>query len=135
MSKFIEFCSALQDKIKDSYEQGVTTEAAERLAGEFLNAQLVVAEELREADLDSRMKKTGVKAIRAIVYMEAATKDTKKPSDVLLEHLINSSELVVLEQKKYDEAEVLRDSLQNYFNIFKEAHIHFRSIAKGSFGG
>lgn len=133
MNKFIKFCDTLQEKIKDSYESGVTAEAAERLAGEFLHAQLVVAEELRQADLDSRMRKSGVKAVRAIIYMEAATKSEKKPSDVLLEHHVNSNELVILEQKLYDEAEVHHIALENYYNIFREAHIFFRGIARGNF--
>lgn len=127
--------SLLVEEIQRSYEEGVTVEYAERLAGKFLHAQLAVADQLRVADLDCRMRKTGVKAIKAAIYMEAATKDPKKPSDTLLENVVNQNKLVIDEQKTLDEYEVDRDLLQNYFNIFKEAHIHFRSIAKGSFGG
>jgi len=125
----------LEEKIKKSYEQGVTMEEAERLAGEFLGAQIVVAEELREHDLNSRMRKSGLKALKAGVYLENALKDAKKPSDVLLQNIVDFDKLVQSEQRLFDEAEVERDYLQNIYSICKEAHIHFRGIAKGSFGG
>lgn len=125
----------LEDKIKDSYENGVTVEAAERLAGEFLVAQMSLAEDLRKADLNSRMHKAGVKSIKAAVYMDAATKTEKKPSDTLLDNLVNLNEIVQKEQQSFDEAEAEHDYLRNIYGILREAHIHFRSIAKGAFNG
>lgn len=130
---FEAFLVRLTAKITDAYTVGVTLEEAEKLACEFLAAQIEVAETLRDADLDSRMKKSGVKAVRAAVYMEAATKGEKKPSDVLLEAHVNMNDLVAGEQRAFDEAEVERDRLQNYLNIFRDAHIHFRAVAKGRF--
>lgn len=132
--KFAALCEQLTNKIKGAYEEGVTIERAESLASEFLYAQIQVAYLLKVYDLDSRMKKTGLKAIKAAVYMEAATKDPKKPSDVLLQNMVDMNEIVVGEQKSFDEAEVEKDNLYNYLNIFKEAHIHFRGISKGRFG-
>lgn len=108
-------------------------EAAEKLAGKFLIAQIRTSEELKKADLDARMKKTGVKAIKAAVYMEGATKGERKPSDTLLEATVNLDKMVQEEQGRLDEAEVARDELEHYYNVFREAHIHFRSVAKGSF--
>lgn len=134
-TEFTQLCDTLTDDIKNSYEQGVTMEEAEKLAGKFLHAQLMVAEQLRVADLDSRMKKSGLKAVKAAVYMQEATKTDKKPSDSFLQAKVDMDEIVTGEQKVFDEAEVLRDSLSNYMNIFKDAHIHFRSIAKGAFSG
>lgn len=132
---FKELCKSLEGKIQESYEQGVTLESAERLAAEFLHAQISVSAELKKADLDSRMRKSGVKAIRAAIYMEAATKDTKKPSDVMLEAIVNMNELVIGEQKSFDDAEAEKDSLERYYNIFREAHIHYRNVSKGRFDG
>ncbi len=123
----------LKEIIKDTYERGVTLEEAEKLAGRFLHAQMLVAEELQKADLDSRMKKSGTKAIKAAVYLEFATKDPKKPSDVLLSALVDTNEMVQKSQQFLDEAEVSRDDLQNHLSIFKEAHLHFRAISKGRF--
>ena len=130
---FKELCEHLENKIQDSYNNGVTSEQAEALAGEFLYAQLQVSSELKKADLDSRMRKTGVKAVRAAIYMDAATKTDKKPSDVLLEAVVNQNEVVQGEQNAFDKAEVSRDELSRLFSVFKESHIHFRGIAKGRF--
>lgn len=125
----------LTGKIKDAYESSVTVEEAEKLAAEFLHAQLQVAAELEKLDLDSRMRKNGVKAVRAAIYLDECGKTDKKPSDTFLQAKVDSNELSVNEQTGYDEAESKRSSMQNYFGIFKDAHIYFRGIAKGSFNG
>lgn len=123
----------LEADIRNAYEEGVTIDQAERLAAKFLHAQMQVSAQLTAADLDARMKKSGVKAIRAAIYLEEAKKGDKKPSDVMLEALINRNDLVTGEQQAFDEAEVSRDQLQHYMNVFKEAHIYFRGISKGRF--
>lgn len=129
----LSLCNMLADKIKSSYEDSITMEMAENLAGEFLCAQIQISAELRNADLDARMKKNGLKQVKAAVYLNKATETDKKPSDVLLQAVVDRDEIVAGEQKSFDEAEVDRDMLQNYLSIFKDAHIHFRSIAKGRF--
>lgn len=126
---FEELTSAIQN----SYEDGVSIEQAEKLAAKFLHAQILVSNELSKLDLDARMRRTGVKAIKAAVYHEEATKGDKKPSDAFLQSLVDKSQEVILAQDDYDKAEVEKDSLQNYFNIFKEAHIFYRGISKGRF--
>lgn len=135
MSKFEQFCKNLENKIIATYEEGVSLTEAEKLAGEFLHAQIVVSNELKKADLNSRMRKTGLKALRSALYLDAATKSDKKPSDTYLDNVITSNELVSGEQNALDTAEVERDDLERYYNIFQNAHIHYRGIAKGSFGG
>lgn len=123
----------LTNDIKRAYEDGVTLDQAEKLAAKFLNAQIEVTEALRGLDLDVRMKKTGLKAIKAAVYMNNATKSDKKPSDVLLQAMVDMDELVCENQKSFDEAEVNKQALENYYNIFREAHLYFRGISKGRF--
>lgn len=132
---FQNLCKELEIKIQNSYTRGVTLEIAEQLAGEFLHAMLQTSEQLKKADLDSRMRKTGVKAVKAAIYMEAATKDPKKPSDVMLQAIVDMNEIVQKEQNDYDSAEVEKEDTERYFNIFKEAHVYFRTIAKGRFDG
>lgn len=132
---FKEYCLQLEADIEVSYQSGVTASKAEELAGKFLGAQLSVSRELAKADLEARMRKTGLKAIRAAAYMDAATKDPKKPSDTMLENIVARNDYVGVEQQKYDEAEVLKAELERYYNVFAQAHIHFRTIAKGVFGG
>lgn len=133
MESFKKFLERLQDKIKASYEEGVTIENAEKLAGEFLYAQMVLSTQLKTADLDSRMRKSGVKAVRAAVYMDACSKSDKKPTENALENTMNTNEIVQAEQDALDKAEVERDDLKRYYDIFREAHIYFRGIAKGNF--
>lgn len=125
----------LTNKIKDSYETGVTMEEAEKLAGEFLHAQLEVASQLKVADLDARMRRSGVKAVKAGVYLDAVQKSDKKPSDVMLTAIVDTDETVKTEQDAYDASEVDKDYLENVLNILRDAHIHFRTIAKGNFNG
>lgn len=134
MSEFRQFCKKMEISIVDAYETGITINEAERLASEFLYAQLQVSDELKKADLSARMRKSGVKAIKAAVYMEAATKDPKKPSDVMLQAIVDLNELVLTEQQAFDEAEVELAELERLYSVFQNAHIHFRTIAKGSLG-
>lgn len=125
--------SELTSIIQQAYESSVTIQEAEKFAALFLHAQIQVGDELSKADMDSRMRKNGLKAVKAAVYMEAATKTEKKPSDVMLEAVVNMNELVTGEQEGFDRAEVERDRLQNLLNVYRDAHIYFRALAKGRF--
>lgn len=133
VTDFEKLCKSLEDKIQKSYEQGTTLEEAEKLASEFLYAQLQISTELKKSDLTSRMRKSGVKAVRAAVYAEMCSKADKKPTESALDHAINANELVNSEQDALDIAEVERDNLERYYNVFGNAHIHFRAVAKGRF--
>ncbi len=133
MDKRIQtLCYSLEAKIQAAYEESITIEEAEKLAAEFLHAQLRVAEALRVASLDARMRKQGVKAIRAAMYLEEVRKTEKKPSDVMLDALVTSNEIVGGEQTAFDTAEVEAEALQNYLRIFEAAHVFFRQISKAS---
>lgn len=128
-----ELIKRLETKIKDSYEQGVTADEAEKLASEFLHAQMMIAAELRNLDLDARMKKSGVKAIRAAIYLDICSKADKKPTESQIAALIDTDKVVGTEQQAFDQAEVDRNELERYYDIFGNGHIHFRTVAKGSF--
>lgn len=128
-----DFCEVLENHIISAYEEGCTLEEAEKLAAKFLHGQMVVSGSLREADLSSRMRKSGLKAVRAAVYTDIKSKGEKLTVDAL-EHSLNMSDLVSAEQDALDAAEVDRDELKRYYDIFQNAHIYFRGIAKqGSF--
>src|SRR5262245_31155706 len=100
----------LESEIKDAYEgSGKTVEEAEKLAAKFLHAQMQISSELKTSDLDTRMKKAGVKAIRAQMYLEEVSKSEKKPSDTLLDQVLNSNNIVVAAQSDFDEAEASRE--------------------------
>lgn len=135
MSEFKSLISKLQDKITASYESGVTLIEAERLAAEFLSAQISISTELASKSLDSRMRKSGLKSIRAAVYLESSSKGDKKPTEAALSATVDSHTVVIQEQDGLDTAEVEVDELQRLYSIFTNAHIYFRGVAKGNFSG
>jgi hypothetical protein len=134
MNNFDQVCEELAQDIQNSYVDHMTMDKAEKLASKFLHVLMQVSEEIRKADMDARMKKTGLKAIKASMYMEAATKGDKKPSDTFLDALI-TKEMDGSYQNQLDEAEAYLDKLNNYYQIFTQAHIHYRQISKASFAG
>jgi len=123
----------LEQIIIDSYESGITLDEAEKLAGRFLAAQIEVSRELQVADLNSRMRKSGVKAIRAAVYTSTIQQADKRPTEAALDHTLNMDELVLTEQKEFDTTEANKAELERMYSIFQNAHLHFRAIAKGRF--
>jgi hypothetical protein len=129
---FQELCSNLEAKIINSYEQGVTLEEAERLAGEFLGAQLRVSAELKNKDLDSRMQKTGLKSIKAHVYMDCNKSETKL-TEAGKSATVDNNEEVINAQHNLDISEVDKAELERYYDIFLNAHIFFRGVSKGRF--
>ena len=123
----------LEADITSAYEGSVTVDDAEKLAAKFLAAMMKLTAMLKKVDLDSRMKKSGLKAVKAAIYMAEATKTDKKPSDTMLGAMVDRSPLVQTSQSELDTAECSREELERYFSIFKEAHVYFRGIAKGKF--
>lgn len=132
---FSKYCQSLETKIQATYEEGVTMETAERLAAEFLGAMMKVSAELKNLDLDARMRKSGVKAVRASVYLEIVQKNEKKPTETQIASMIDTDKLVSQEQDGLDKAEVERDDLKRYYDIFQNAHVFYRGVAKGNFNG
>jgi ERCC4-type nuclease len=135
MTKFKDLCAELEEQIVASYEDGVSMEQAEKLAAKFLHAQMIVSGELKKADLDSRMRKNGVKSIRAAIYLDIVQKADKKPTEAQIGAMIDTDSLVAGEQRSFDEAEANRDEMERYYGIFQNGHIYFRGIAKGNFNG
>lgn len=119
--------------ITEAYESAVMMSDAELHAARFLGMQMLVADELAKADLDSRMRKNGVKALKAAIWFDAATKDEKKPSDKQLDATVDKDPKVQDEQRAYDGADARREALYNWLGILKDGHIFFRGIAKGKY--
>jgi hypothetical protein len=135
MSKLHKDLDDLKSQVEKAYSHGVSIEDAERFAAKCLSAQITIAEELITADLDARMKKNGVKAIKAAIWHEAATKDEKKPSDKMLDSIVDMNKLVQDEQAGFDRADAEKDNLNVLLGIFRDAHIYFRSISKNAYNG
>ncbi len=132
---FHEKCKQLEAKIIQTYTTGVSLEEAEKLAAEFLSAMLMVSDELKKADLSARMRKTGVKAVRAALYQDAVKGQDKRPTVDAINYFIDSSDTYISEQNGYDEAEVDKASLDRYYDVFNNAHIFYRGVSRGNFGG
>jgi len=124
---------ALQEIIKQAYESEVTVSEAEKHAARFLEAQITISSALKECDLDCRMRKTGLKTLKSAIYLKEARSGEKKPSDVMIEAVINQDKLVASAQDELDAVEVTRNEFQSHYEICREGHIFFRGIAKGRF--
>lgn len=133
MTNFEKLCKGLEEKIQAAYTEGLTLNEAEKLAGEFLHGMIAVSSELKSADLSARMRKSGLKAVRAGLYLKTIQNKEKKPTEATLAAMVDSDPVVQGEQDAYDTAEVDRDALERYYNIFKEAHVWARGISRGKF--
>jgi hypothetical protein len=127
----------LRQLISSAADQGTSMQEAEKYAAQFLDAQLALSEELQTAELDRRMRKRGLKALKSAVRTNAirTAEGSRKPTEGVLDDIVNMDELVSGEEASFDEAEVKADALERDYNVFKDAHIYFRGVAKGSFGG
>lgn len=130
---FKQLCAELEITIQEAYASGVSLDEAERLAAKFLHAQIMVSVELKNADLDARMRKAGTKGVKAAVYLGEVSKSDKKPTEAMLAALIDTNTDVMEEQQALDEAESLKADLERYYEIFREGHIYMRGISKGRF--
>ena len=128
---FKERCAELETIIQNSYTEGVTLDEAEKLAGNFLHAQLQVSAQLTTVDLDARTRKSGLKAVRAAVYLNILQTSDKKPTEAQMAATIDTDGLVSSEQTAYDSAEVSKAELERYLDIFNQAHVYFRQISRG----
>ncbi len=128
---FKEFCTELEEKVINSYSNGVSLDEAERNAGQFLHATMVVGAELTRADLDARTRKSGVKGIRAAIYLDIVQTTDKKPTETAIDSMITVNKLVAAEQKALDSAEVRKAELERLYDIFNQAHVYFRQMSRG----
>lgn len=133
MDEFKTTINSVKEQIEASYEKGMTVSEAEVFATKLLGYMMQLSEAIRSADLDCRMRRAGLKAIRAAMYLEFAAKGDKKPSDVMLDHMINSNPLVQGEQERFDNAEVNKEEIERNFKIFELAHQHFKKMGQGAF--
>ena len=133
MNKLEKELTELKDIITKAYEEGVTIPQAEKLAAKTLVARMALADAIQTLDLDARMKKHGAKAIRGEVYLTEVKAHEKKPTESALESAVNLNDQVLEAETSFAEAETSKNRLSIYEDVVKDAHIYFRTIAKGSF--
>lgn len=126
-----QFYKDLEQEIINSYTEGVTLDQAEKLAGRFLHAQLSVSHDLSVSGLDARMRKTGVKAVKAGIYLDICQKSEKKPTEAQIEAQIQTNPLVQTQQNELDAAEVQAQDLERLYNVFQQAHVYYRQMSRG----
>ncbi len=131
MNNIREFCKALEGVVEAAYLESVTLEEAERLSARFLHAQMIVSSALRAASLDAKMRKSGVKGVRAAIYLAEVQKNEKKPSDTLLTAIVDTNDVVAGEEENLFKAETDADELSRYYDIFGNCHVYFRQVSKG----
>lgn len=123
----------LRRVVETVYEQGTSLPEAEKLAARFSHALMLIAVELERDDLDMRMSKNGHKTMRAKVYLDEVSRAEKKPTEAQLDAVITTNKEVCAAQDRFERAQSHVESLMRYFEIFRDAHIYFRGIAKGRF--
>lgn len=131
----LSFYEELEHDIKNAYEKVITPDEAERLAAKFLLAQLDAGRELSNLDLNARMKKTSLKACKGEAHLQYSkvNGEAKKPPEAALASMVDCNSVVLEEQDRFDRAEIQKNLIQNYLEVFRESHIYFRALAKGRF--
>lgn len=124
---------SLEQKIIKAYTEGTNLVDAESLAAEFLEAQIKVSEELKEESIRHRMLKADLKERAASVLYAAATAGDKKPSDSILQALVDKDPGVKEAYQVHIVAEEHANELERLYNIFRESHVYFRGISRGKF--
>ncbi len=123
----------IKSEIMRAYEEGVSMPEAEKLAALTLAARIEISEEIKAADLDAKMRKQGVKAVRGGFYLKIIKREEKKPTEAMIAAEIETYEEVNAEEAQLSVAEVESARLKSMLDLFKDAHLYFRQICKGTF--
>lgn len=114
-------------------DQGITLDHAERVAGLALSTMNQLSEQLLITERNRRMRKAGLKAIKAATRQEEIKKHDRKPTESQLDDVLALNALVQQEEDGFDDAEVETELLERQFGIAKECHLYFRSVSRGRF--
>lgn len=124
----------LIQSLETTYQGGITLGEAEKLAAKALFVMDQLSRELVTKEGDRRLRKAGVKAIRAAIRIAEVKKYDKKPTESQLEDVLNTSEIVLAEESAFDSAEVDSEAYERMYSIAKEIHVYYRGVARGSQG-
>jgi hypothetical protein len=117
----------------DSLASGTFDEdEAPNMAAMCLIAQASLLADLAAADLRSRALKRDIDFAKAKAFADIKqTPADKKPTDALVQNLVNKDEEVRRISNEQNIAERDYKQLSNIHALLKEAHLTFRSIKKG----
>lgn len=128
---FKERVKELEDIIQDAYPNRPSLDEAEGQALNFCSGILQVSAQLSVADLEARMRKSGLKGIRAALYLDIVQNSEKKPTETAIDSMITVNELVAKEQQKLDEADVAKADLERLYETFNHVAVLFRQMSRG----
>lgn len=123
----------IKAQIMLAYEEGVSIPEAEKLAALTLAARIEIAEEIKSTELDAKMRKQGVKALRGKEYLTIVAAEEKKPTEAMIAAKIDSSADVNAEEEQLALAEVNASHLKSMLDLYKDAHLFFRQVCRGTF--
>ncbi len=132
MQNLDEVIKDMTDKMKIIKEVGVDSSTADALAADFALARLAAIEVRKEIELKAKLKKTSVEAVRGSIYLDIVSKSEKKPTESMLEHILNTDKIVVGEENSLAKLEVETKALTEYADIFKDMHILCRKKVDGN---
>lgn len=118
----------------DSLASGTFDEdEAPNMAAMCLLAQASLLSDLAASDLRSRALKRDIDFAKAKAFADIKQNpaDGKKPTDALVQNLVNQDEDVRRISNEQNIAERDYKQLSNIHALLKEAHLTFRSIRKG----
>jgi hypothetical protein len=104
---------------------------AELTAALILEAQKELSEFLADAELISKEKKAEVERVEAEQYFFYKGSQKEKTTDVALTRLVSKDRSVLEAKKQQYEAESDFSKYKNLFGMLKDAHVFFRSLARG----
>jgi hypothetical protein len=105
---------------------------ADKTAAMFLEAQLRLGYYLEEVELNAKNLKNQITKIEAEKYFEYKLANTGKVTEGVLTNSVAKDDAVVLAKKLAAEAESTLKKWAYISNTLKDAHVFFRTVAKGN---
>ena len=117
-------------QLNELYHGRFIEDDAPSMSGFCLLAQSALFDEMKSADVRARSLKSDVELKKSEVYhkLKSSKSDGGKVTETALAQLVTVDPSVNAAIKAYIEADAEFDTLVNFHNLLKEAHITFRSI-------
>jgi hypothetical protein len=122
----------LQKRVSEVYENGTTVSQSEEITHELADAEFKLVTMITPLDLDARMRRHGVKQIRAAVYLDIIKNSEKKPTEAQIAAMVDSDSLVSDAQKGYDGAEAALAEAERLLDAVHNSQVVFRTLMKES---
>lgn len=122
----------LETKMRIFYDTDFSISECEKLSSLACVLMMEIASELKRLDLDSRNRKTLLKAQRGSEYIDLLKTQDKKPTEAYLEHSLNISKEIINQQNQIDDLESEKLYYERMISTCEHAHVFFRGVAKNT---